>query len=186
MIISTTDFRNGMAVVVNNELYYIIEFQHVKPGKGGAFVRTKLKNLKSGLCVDRTFRSGEKLEKAELSQRKVEYLYKVEKLFYFMDLDSYEEISLPEEMLGKKVLYLKENMQVTFLEHQNKVIDVELPTFINLKVVNTEGGVKGNTVTQVLKPATLETGLMINVPLFINIDDQIRIDTRNNSYIERV
>ncbi|MDI6786361.1 MAG: elongation factor P [bacterium] len=185
-MISTSDFRNGMAIVVDNELYYIIEFQHVKPGKGGAFVRTKLKKLKSGSCVDKTFRAGERFERAELFQRKVEYLYKVENLYYFMDYETYEEINISEEILNDKILYLKENMEVTFLEYQNKVIDVELPIFINLKVVVTEPGMKGNTVSQAMKPATLETGLTVSVPLFVNIDDAIKVDTRSGLYMERV
>lgn len=185
-MISTSDFRNGMAIIVDNEIYYIIEFQHVKPGKGGAFVRTKLKKLKTGSCIDKTFRAGEKFERAELSQRKVEYIYKVENSYYFMDHETYEEINVSKEILNDKVLYLKENTEVTFLEYQGKIIDVELPIFINLKVTNTEPGIKGNTVSQAMKPATLETGLTINVPLFVNIGDEIKVDTRKGSYIERV
>jgi elongation factor P len=184
-MISTSDFRNGMAIVLDEEIYYIIEFQHVKPGKGGAFVRTKLKNLKSGLCIEKTFRAGEKFERAELTQRKVEYLYKSEDIYYFMDYENYEEIQVPKEVLEEKIKYLKENMEVTLLEYQEKVIDLELPIFIDLKVVNTEPGLKGNTVTQATKPATLETGLVVNVPLFINNEDVVRIDTRSGMYVER-
>lgn len=185
-MISTSDFRNGMAIIIDNEIYYIVEFQHVKPGKGGAFVRTKLKKLKTGSCIDKTFRAGEKFERAELSQRKVEYIYKVEDLYYFMDHETYEEINVSKETLSDKILYLKENAEGTFLEYQGKVIAMELPIFINLKVTDTEPGMKGNTVFQAMKPATLETGLTINVPLFVNIDDEIKVDTRNGSYIERV
>lgn len=185
-MISTSDFRNGMTIVIDNELYCIVEFQHVKPGKGGAFVRTKLKKLKSGTCIDKTFRAGEKLEKAELFQRKVEYLYRIEDLYYFMDYVIYEEISVSKKILGDKILYLKENTEIILLEYQGKVIDVELPIFINLKVKDTEPGVKGNTVSQVMKPATLETGLTISVPLFVNINDEIKVDTRNGSYVERI
>lgn len=185
-MIATSDFRNGMAIIIDNEIYYIVEFQHVKPGKGGAFVRTKLKKLKTGLCIDKTFRAGEKFERAELSQRKVEYLYKIEDLYYFMDHETYEEINVSKEILSDKMLYLKENTEVTFLEYQGKVIDVDLPIFVNLKVTDTEPGVKGNTVSQAMKPATLETGLTLNVPLFVNVDDEIKVDTRSGSYIERV
>ncbi len=182
---STADFRNGMVLNYEGQLFYLVEFQHVKPGKGGAFVRTKLKNVKTGAVIDRTFRSGESITEVRLERRKMQYLYNTGDSFCLMDTETYEQINLSEEMFHDIKGYLKENMEVQVLMHDENVIGIDIPLFVNLRVTHTEPGFKGNTASSVTKPATLETGLTVQVPLFINVDDVLKIDTRTGMYLER-
>lgn len=185
-MISTSDFRTGLTIELDGEVYIIIDFQHVKPGKGSAFVRTKLKNARTGATTERTFRAGEKVEQAMVERREMQYLYNTGDEYYVMDNETYEQLSLTKEQLGDNILYLKENMNITVLMYQGKVFGVEVPNFVELAVVDTEPGIKGDTATGGSKPATLETGLVVQVPFFINVGDVIRIDTRSGEYIERV
>lgn len=184
-MISTADFKNGMAVELEGKLYEIIYFQHVKPGKGGAFVRTKLKELKSGRLLDKTFRAGEKMNQAILEEREMQYLYRDDSLFYFMNMADYEQSIVSKEQLGKNIQFLKENMVVAALMYQGTLIGITLPLFVELKVTGTEPGVRGNTVSGGSKPAILETGAVIQAPLFINDGDLVRVDTRTGKYVER-
>ena len=183
---TTADFRNGMTIIIDKDLYGIVEFQHVKPGKGGAFVRTKLKNVRTGRVIDRTFRSGESVREARLERRKMQYLYRSGDQLFFMDSSSFEQLPISEETIGDDVKYLAENAQVDVLMHENQVIWVELPIFVDLKVKQTEPGVKGDTASGGSKPATLESGAVIQVPFFIDVDDMVRVDTRKGIYMERV
>jgi len=185
-MISTNDFRPGMTVEIDGEIYAVIEFLHVKPGKGSAFVRTKLKNIKTLAVIERTFRAGEKFLRAILERREMQYLYNQDNIYFFMDTTSYEQVSLPKETVGGGVKFLKENITVYVVFHNNNPIGVELPITVELEVVSTEPGFKGDTVTGGNKPATLETGAVIQVPLFVNIGDIIKIDTRTGEYLERV
>ncbi len=183
---STSDFRKGLKVTFKGEPYIIVEFLHVKPGKGGAFVRTKMKNLVNGRVLEETFRSGEKLEKPDLEEKNVQYLYFDPKDGYvFMDQDSYEQLHLTEEQVGDSRYCLLENMSLNISLYQGRPIGLDLPTTVNLPVVKSDPGVKGDTATGATKPATLSTGLVVQVPLFINEGDILKIDTRTNEYIER-
>jgi elongation factor P len=184
-MINTSDFKNGITIIYENSLYRILYFQHVKPGKGGAFVRTKLKDLGSGAIIEKTFRAGEKMEQAILETKKMQYLYRDEH-YNFMDLDTYEQVQLSEEQLKAEKEYLLENMEISVVYHNGRPISVELPIFIEAEVVQTEPGVKGDTVGTSYKPAKIETGAAVQVPLFINKGDIIKIDTRNGEYITRV
>ncbi len=184
-MISTNQFKNGMTIEIDGALYAIINFQHVKPGKGGAFVRTKLKNVKTGAVVDKTFRAGEKVEQARLESKKMQFLYNDQEMYHFMDLQNYDQIVLSKEQLAEALLYLKENIEVVVSMYEEKPIGVELPIFVELEVKETEPGVKGDTVSGGNKPATLETGAIVQVPLFINIGDVIKVDTRTGGYITR-
>ncbi|MCA9520771.1 MAG: elongation factor P [Myxococcales bacterium] len=183
---STAEFRKGLKIEISDEPYVIVDFQHVKPGKGGAFVRTKLKSLLNGAVVDKTFRSGEKVGEPALEQKNAQYLYGDGEMYHFMDNESYEQFGLTPEVLGDAVHYLKENTEIQVLFFRGKAINVDVPTFIELRVTQTEPGVRGDTATNVTKPATLETGYVVNVPLFINEDDVIKIDTRDGSYASKV
>jgi len=182
---STPDFRRGLKIEINNEPYTIVEFQHVKPGKGGAFVRTKLKNLLNGRVVDKTFRSGEKVGKPDMEEKEMQFLYKDDE-YHFMDNSSYEQIALSGEVIGDSKNFLQENTNVTILFYQNRPINLELPIFVELEVVEAEPGVKGDTASGASKPVTVETGAKIQVPLFIEDGDRLKIDTRSGEYIERV
>jgi elongation factor P len=182
---STSDFRNGLKVLIDNKPYEIIYFQHVKPGKGGAFVRTKLKNLRDGSVVEKTFRSTEKVDKAEFSDVEMQFLYADDK-FHFMDTETFEQISLPENVIGDNKLFLKENMLVKILMMEGEVLNIDLPAFVTLKITHCEPGIKGDTVSGATKPAILETGAKITVPLFVNEGENIKIDTRTKAYVERV
>jgi len=164
----------------------MVEFQHVKPGKGGAFVRTKLKNLRSGNVIDRTFRSGEKLDTPELEEKKMQYLYAADKDRYFMDTASYEQIALDEDQLGDNISYLKENMEIKVLYYKGRPINIEIPMFVELAITQTEPGVRGDTASGGSKPATLETGAVIKVPFYLNEGDIVKVDTRTGTFIERV
>lgn len=185
-MISTNQFKNGMTIDVDGETYLIIDFQHVKPGKGGAFVRTKLKKVKSGAVVDRTFRAGEKVEQARLTKRQSQYLYNTGSEFIFMDQTTFDQIELNKEKVGSAIEYLKENMQVTLLDIDGEIFGIDLPIAVDLAVAQTSPGVKGDTVSGGTKVAEVETGAKVNVPLFIEIGDIIRIDTRNGLYVTRV
>ncbi len=183
---STTDFRRGLKIEYKGEPYEIVDFQHVKPGKGAAFVKTRMKNLLTGNVLDINFRSGDKFEKPDLEEKEMQYLYADGDSYWFMDVETYEQVAIPLEHIKEKVGYLQENVQVTILFYKGKAIDIELPNFVELKVVETEPGVRGDTVSGGSKPAKLETGLVVNVPLFINEGDVIKIDTRTGEYVERV
>jgi len=186
MAIYTSDFRKGLKIELEGEPYVIIDFLHVKPGKGGAFIRTKLKSLISGNVIDRTFRSGEKIQPPALEEKNMQYLYREGERFYFMDSETYEQFSLTEDHLTENKDFLQENIEVKILFHNNQPIGVELPIFVALKIVQTEPGVKGDTASGGSKPATLETGALLQVPLFLNVGDIIKVDTRTGEYIERV
>lgn len=186
MPVSTTEFRNGLKIELDGEPFVIVDFQHVKPGKGGAFVRTKMKNLKSGNVIDRTFRAGEKLDTPELEERKMQYLYAADKDRMFMDTTNYEQISLNEAQLGDTISYLKENMEIKVLNYKGKPINIEIPMFVELAIARTDPGVRGDTASGGSKPATLETGAVIKVPFYLNEGDIVKVDTRTGTFIERV
>lgn len=185
-MISAGDFRNGLTFELDGNVYQVVEFQHVKPGKGAAFVRTKLKNAMTGGVVERTFNPTEKVEKAHIDRKEMEYLYEDSGLYYFMDQETYEQIPLSKDQLGDALMFVMENMTVKILSYKGNVFAVEPPTFVELKITETEPGVKGNTATNVTKPATVESGAVITVPMFVNEGDTIRIDTRTGEYMERV
>jgi elongation factor P len=171
---------------MDGSVYKIVEFQHVKPGKGPAFVRTKIKNIMSGALIEKTFNPNEKFPAAEIDKKTMQYIYNDGEFYYFMDNETYDQIPLSEEELGDCLKYLKENTEVSILSYKDKIFAVEPPTFVELEVTYTEPGFSGNTTTTSGKPATLETGLELMVPLFINIGDVLKIDTRTCSYMERV
>ena len=185
-MISTNDFKRGTKIEFKGEPYEVLEFQHVKMGRGGAFVRTKLKGLKTGKIIEETFSAGDKLPRAQLEEKEMQYLYNQGDLYYFMDNETYEQLPVSEEQLGDSRLYLKENMNVYILYYKDEPIAVELPITVELEVVETEPGVKGDTASGGSKPAKLETGAMVKVPLHINEGDIIKVDTRTGEYIERV
>ena len=180
------DFRNGTTFEMEGNVYKVVEFQHVKPGKGAAFVRTKLKNVISGAVLEKTFNPSDKYPGAEIEKKSMQYLYNDSGIYYFMDNETYDQLPLNEEQIGDCLKYLKENTVVTILSFKGKVFAVEPPMFVELEVTYTEPGFAGNTTTSSGKPAKLETGHEISVPLFINIGDIIRIDTRTDEYMERV
>lgn len=184
---STADFRNGMTIELDGELFAITYFQHVKPGKGGAFVRTKLKNVLSGAVIEKTFRAGEKVDEVRLVRRPVQYSYTDGQFYYFMDNETYEQIPLPAQTIGDdQLVYLKENMICEALTRDGEPISVEVPFFVELQVTDTEPGVKGDTAQGGTKRAELETGAIVQVPLFIDVGDVIKVDRRENKYLERV
>ncbi len=182
----TSNFKKGLKIEIDEKPFEIIDFLHVKPGKGGAFVRTKLRNMLNGRVVDRTFRSGEKVGKADLQERQMQYLYKDADNYCLMDNKTYEQIFLSQEQIGENRLFLVENETVQVLLLDEKPIGVELPIFVELSVADTSPGVKGDTASKVTKPATLETGAVMPVPIFINVGDKIKVDTRTGTYVERV
>lgn len=184
--ISTADFRNGMCIEYNGKLCTIVEFQHVKPGKGSAFVRTKLKDIRTGRVVDYTFNSGVKFENVRLETKKMQYLYNDGADYYFMDNDTYEQMSMPKETIGEAAKWLKENDDASLLYAGDDLISIEPPMFVELEVTATEPGFKGNTVQDTLKPATLETGVEVQVPTFIEIGDVLQMDTRDGRFVKRV
>ncbi len=185
-VYSAGDFRNGTTFEMEGNVYRVVEFQHVKPGKGSAFVRTKIKNVITGSVLEKTFNPSEKFPSAEIDKREMQYLYEDGGLYYFMDNETYEQIPLNKEQIGESLKYLKENMNVKILSYKGNVFSIEPPMFIELAVTYTEPGFAGNTATTSGKPATLENGLEINVPMFINIGDVIKIDTRTGEYMERI
>lgn len=183
---STADFRNGMVMVFDNGLWEIVEFQHVKPGKGGAFVRTKLKNVMSGKVLEKTFRSGEKVDEARLEERQWQYLYFDGDLYHFMDPQSYEQIAVGIDAISDNSNWIKENDMVALLFHEGKAIKSSVPASVVLKVTKCDPGVQGDRATGGTKPAELETGVTVQVPLFISEGEEIKVDTRSGDYIERV
>ena len=185
-MISSNDFRNGVTIVIDGQLWTVIEFLHVKPGKGSAFVRTRLKNVKTGATVERTFRAGEKLERATVDNRDMQMLYNDADGYHFMDTESYENMTLERELIGDPADFLKDGMRVAVQFHDGTPIGVDLPAHVELKVEETDPGFKGDTATGTTKPAKLETGATVAVPLFVNPGDMIRIDTRDRRYIGRV
>jgi len=185
-LVSTSDFKNGMAIEVEGTIFTIVEFQHVKPGKGGAFVRTKLKNIDTGAVIDRTFRPVEKFRRVRVEGRKMQFLYATPDEVVLMDNDSYEQLSLPPALAGDSLQFIKDNMEVEVLMIDGKPSQLEPPMFVELEVTDTQPGVKGDTVSGGSKPATIETGAVVNVPLFLKTGDRIKIDTRTGNYVERV
>jgi elongation factor P len=184
-MISVNDFKTGVTIEMDGQAWQVVEFQHVKPGKGAAFVRAKLKNVKTGSSVERTFRAGEKLPKAHLDRREMQYLYNDGEGFVCMDTENYDQLSIPADAIGGGSKWLLENMNIQVLFFQGNIIGVEIPNFVELEVTETEPGVKGDTATGATKNATLETGAVVKVPLFVNTGDRIRIDTRSGEYLDR-
>ena len=186
MMVSTSEFRKGLRILLEDEPFVIVDFQHVKPGKGGAFVRTKIKSLISGNVLDRTFRSGDKVDLPELEESQMQFLYSEEDKFYFMDTNTYDQIFIDEKNLGDAKNYIKEGLTIEVLFYKGNPIGVEIQNFVDLKIVKTEPGVRGDTATNVTKPALLESGYTIQVPLFVEEGEVVKIDTRTGQYIERV
>jgi elongation factor P len=186
MAIDTSTFRNGLKIELDGEPYAITYFQHVKPGKGGAFVRTKVRNLRTGKVLDRRFRAGERVELADIEERQMQYLYQDGEQLVFMDTESYEQTPFTAEQVGDARQFLKENLDVQVLFWRGKPINIELPNFIEAVITECEPGEKGDTASNVTKPATIETGAVVQVPLFIKQGEKIRVDTRSGSYVERV
>jgi len=183
---STSDFRNGLVLKHKNDLWSIVEFQHVKPGKGGAFVRTKLKRLRTGQVVEETFRAGERFEDVRAERRTFQYLYSSGDQHWFMSLETYEQLPLDAALIGDALGFLRENMQVDLLLVDDAPVSLDIPNFVELRVTDAEPGLRGDTATGGQKPATLETGIVVQVPLFIQVGDVLRVDTRTRRYLERV
>jgi elongation factor P len=182
----TSDFRNGLIIRFKNDLYSIVEFQHVKPGKGGAFVRTKVKNMRTGQVLDNTFRAGEKVDVVRVERKKYQYLYPDGEFLMCMDTETYDQIPVSAEVFGDQRRFLKESDEVELLMSGSEIVNAEIAPHVNLEVTETEPGLRGDTATNVTKPATLETGATVSVPLFVDKGDVIRVDTRTGDYIERV
>ncbi len=185
-MVSAGDFRNGLTIELDNGIYQIIEFQHVKPGKGAAFVRTKLRNIKSGGVVEKTFRPTEKCPQAHIEKKDMQYLYSDGELYNFMDVETFDQFALNEEAIGDSLRFVKENEMVKMLSHNGEVFAIEPPLFVELEITETEPGFKGDTATGATKPATVETGATVYVPLFVETGDRISIDTRTGEYLKRV
>ncbi len=185
-MISAGDFRNGITLEMEGSVYQILEFQHVKPGKGAAFVRTKLKNIISGGVVEKTFRPTEKFPQARIDRQEMQYLYSDGDLFHFMNTETYDQIALNQEQIGDALKFVKENEMVKICSHNGNVFAVEPPLFVELEVTDTEPGFKGDTATGATKPATVETGATVYVPLFVETGDKLKIDTRTGEYLSRV
>lgn len=184
-MISTADFRNGLVIIMSNDLMEIVEFQHVKPGKGGAFVRTKLKNVLSGRVLEKTFRAGERMEEARLVEEKHQFLYSDGDLYHFMHSETYDQMALGADLVGDKRLWLKENAEAGILFHGSKAISVSVPNSVELVITRSDPGVQGDRAQGATKPATLETGATVQVPLFVNEGETIKVNTRTGEYIER-
>ena len=185
-MISAGDFRNGITLEIDGNVVQVIEFQHVKPGKGAAFVRTKLKNIKNGGVVEKTFRPTEKCPQARIDRKDMQYLYADGDMFNFMDVETYEQIALSKDEIGDALKFVKENEMVKMLSHNGQVFSVEPPLFVELEITETEPGFKGDTATGASKPAIVETGAQVSVPLFVEIGEKIKIDTRTGEYLSRV
>jgi elongation factor P len=186
MAVDTSQFRNGLKVELDGEPYVITYFQHVKPGKGGAFVRTKVKNLRTGRVLEKTFRSGERLDEAEVEDKRMQYLYQDGEQMIFMDQETYDQFPFTAEQIGDSRKYLLENLEVDVVFWRGKPISIELPSFIEAVISQCDPGVKGDTASGATKPATIESGAVIQVPLFIKEGEKVRVDTRTNEYVERV
>lgn len=185
-MISAGEFRNGITIEMDGSIYQILEFQHVKPGKGAAFVRTKLKNIISGGVIEKSFRPTEKFPQARIDRKDMQYLYSDGDLYYFMDVETFDQIALNEETVGDALKFVKENEMVKVCSHDGDVFALEPPLFVELEITETEPGFKGDTATGATKPAVVETGAQVNVPLFVNQGDKIKIDTRTGEYLSRV
>lgn len=185
-MVSAGDFRNGLTIELDNGIYQVIEFQHVKPGKGAAFVRTKLRNIKNGGVTEKTFRPTEKCPQAHIERKDMQYLYSDGDLFHFMDVETYDQIGMDAKEVGDSLKFVKENDMVKMCSHNGAVFAIEPPLFVELEITDTEPGVKGDTATGATKPAIVETGATIYVPLFVNQGDKISIDTRTGEYLKRV
>jgi elongation factor P len=186
MSISTSDLKNGMTIALSEGLFQVVEFQHVKPGKGGAFVRTTLRNARTGAVIDRTFRAGEKLEQAVIDKREMQYLYKEGDELVFMDNTTYDQLHVPPASLGTAVSYLIEGSSAVMQMYGSEIVGVDIPAAVELTVTETEPGIQGDRVSGARKPATVETGITMQVPLFVNVGDRIKVDTRSGDYITRV
>jgi len=184
-VISVNDLRKGLTIQLEGDLYVVVEFLHVKPGKGAAFVRTTLKNLRTGQTVERTFRAGERVERAHIETREMQYLYSSGDEYTFMDTETYDQVTLTKDQLGDAPYYLKENMNILIQFFEGRAIGVDLPTAVELEVVHTEPGFKGDTAQGATKPATLETGLVVQVPLFVEVGEKVKVDTRTGEYLSR-
>ncbi len=185
-MIPVTDLRRGVVFELDGEIYRVLEYSHHKPGRGNAYIRTRVRNLRTGAVVEKTFISGDRVQDVRLDHRTVQYLYSDGTLYHFMDTETYEEIALPREVLEDVIPYLVENMTLEMSFYEGEPLDIELPTTVDLEVVHTEPGVKGDTASAATKPATLSTGLVVQVPLFVDVGDIVRIDTRDGSYVTRV
>ncbi|MSS63559.1 elongation factor P [Velocimicrobium porci] len=185
-MVSAGDFRNGLTIELDNGVYQVIEFQHVKPGKGAAFVRTKLRNIKNGGVVEKTFRPTEKCPQAHIEKRDMQYLYSDGELYNFMDVETFDQFALNQDAIGDSLKFVKENDMVKMLSHNGEVFAIEPPLFVELEITETEPGFKGDTATGATKPATVETGATVLVPLFVETGDRISIDTRTGEYLKRV
>ncbi len=185
-MISAGDFRNGVTLEIEGNIFQILEFQHVKPGKGAAFVRTKLKNIISGGVIEKTFRPTEKFPKAHIERKDMQFLYSDGELYHFMDVETYDQIALNEDAIGDSLRFVKENEMVKICSHKGNVFAVEPPLFVELAIIDTEPGFKGDTATGATKPATVETGAVVYVPLFVEMGDVLKIDTRTGEYLSRV
>lgn len=185
-MVSAGDFRNGITLEIEGTVYQVLEFQHVKPGKGAAFVRTKLKDIKNGGVVEKTFRPTEKFPQAHIERSEMQYLYSDSDFYYFMNTETYDQISLTKDQIGDALKFVKENEMVKMCSHGGQIFSVEPPLFVELEITDTEPGFKGDTATGATKPATVETGAQVNVPLFVNQGEIIQIDTRTGEYMKRV
>ena len=183
---STSDFRKGLKIELDGKPYIMVDFLHVKPGKGGAFVRTKLRNLATGAVIEKTFRSGEKIERPDLEEKEMQYLYKDDDGYQFMDMETFDQVFITSDQVGESADYIKEGLELTVLYHDNLPISLELPNFVELVIIETKPGVKGDTASGGSKPAKLETGLVVQVPLFLEEGEVLKIDTRTGEYIERI
>jgi elongation factor P len=186
LAIDTSDFKNGLSIILDGKIYQITEFQHVKPGKGPAFVRSKLRDVRGGNTIEKTFRAGEKMEQAILERKTMQYLYSAGDALVFMDTGDYDQMEIAKDIIGAPVKYLKENTEVSVLTHNGIVLGVELPTSVELEITETDPGLRGDTASGGGKPATLETGAIITVPLFIEVGTRIKVDTRTDQYLGRV
>ena len=186
MTISINEIKSGLTILLENQIYVVLEYQHVKPGKGAAFVRTKLRNLRDSRVLEKTFKGDTKIEEAFIEQRKLQYLYRSDKIYHFMDQENFEQVSISEDVLRENSKFLKDNLEVSARCYNGEIFSVILPTFIELEIVHTEPGLRGDTARAATKLATVQTGATISVPLFIKQGDVIKIDTRSGEYVERV
>ncbi|MBU0548748.1 MAG: elongation factor P [Candidatus Omnitrophica bacterium] len=186
MTVSINELKAGLTILINGEIFSVVDYQHVKPGKGAAFVRTKLRNLKNNRILEKTFRGDEKIEEAFIEERKLQYQYHSSQMYHFMDQESFEDVSIPEQVLGENYKFLKEDIIISAYSFNAEIINISLPIFIELKVADTEPGIKGDTAKSAYKSCTTETGATIQVPLFIEIGNSIKVDTRSGEYVERI
>ena len=186
MVISINEIKSGLTILIDGQIYTVMEYQHVKPGKGAAFVRTKLRSLKSGSMLEKTFKGEEKIQEAFIEEKKLQYLYRSDEIYHFMDQQTFEEVSISEDILGQNSRFLKDNLMITVYSHEGEIFNTALPTFIELKITHTEPGLKGDTAKSATKMATVETGATVSVPLFIEVGDVIKVDTRSGEYVERI